>query len=272
MRPVSRPNPQQRVLRAGRSATRSASRRRAAWRCRGTAASDRYGRGRSAPRSARGGSAGRPRTSARYSRSSARRRTRLCRRLNASSLRATTSRPDVSRSRRCTMPGALGRPSRGAPSAQRAGERPAAQTGAGMDDDAGGLVDDEQVLVLPGDGAGRRARLPPPARARLPAARSATSSPPASRWLFGRATPSTSTLAAGDEPLRGRARADGRLLGEEAIQPQPRCGLGYAKRDQERSVDAPCRRRGLRSPASIVPTRSTTPTTMQTSARLNAGQ
>ena len=61
-------------------------------------------------------------------------------------------------------------------------------------------------------------------------------------------------LSSGDEPLRGGAGTDRRLLGEEAIQPQPRGDLGYAKRDQGRSVDAPCRRRGLRSPASIVPT------------------
>ena len=79
-------------------------------------------------------------------------------------------------------------------------------------------------------------------------------------------------VSSGDEPLRRGAGAHGGLLGEEPIQPQPRGRLGYAKRDQERSVDAPCRRRGLRSPASIVPTRRTTPTTMQTSARLKAGQ
>ena len=168
--------------------------------------------------------------------------------------------------------GALGRPASRPTSAQRTGERPVRTTGSGMDDDAGGLVDDEQMLVLPGDARVPRARASASGSGAASGSSKRTSSPPASRWLFGRATPSTSTVSPGDEPLRGRSGAHGRLLGEEPIQPQPRGRLGYAKRDQERSVDAPCRRRGLRSPASIVPTRRTTPTMMQTSAMLKAGQ
>ena len=56
-----------------------------------------------------------------------------------------------------------------------------------------------------------------------------------------------------------------------AVEPQARGRLRYVKRDQERNVEAPWRRRGLRSPASIVPSSNTTPTMMQTSAMLKAG-
>ena len=67
------------------------------------------------------------------------------------SLRATTSRPEVSRSSRCTMPARSGSSPPAARPASAWASVPPRCPRAGMDDDAGGLVDDEQVLVLPGD-------------------------------------------------------------------------------------------------------------------------
>ena len=266
------PNAQQCVLGQQSAPPRSASRRRAAWRCPATAASDRW---RSRPMGASirpRRERGRPRTSARYSRSSARRRTRPCSRLKASSLRATTSSPDVSRSRRWTMPAR----SAGPPVARVPRSAPASVPrvvpGPGMDDDTGRLVDDQQVLVLPGDAQVRRLGLVARLGRGLGAARSES---PRRRPGGGSSAGRLRRRA----PLRRRRAARRprgsprrRLLGEIPVESQARGRLRYAQRDQERSVEAPCRRRGLRSPASIVPSSSTTPTTMQTSARLNAGQ
>ena len=165
----------------------------------------------------------------------------------------------------------LSRPARRPPSAERTGKRPPRMPCPGMDHDSGGLLDDEQMLVLPGDVQARRLGF------RLRLGRSF-------RWLETNLLTAGEAVALlpgnpvyqhypfGDESFRGGAGAHGGLLREEPIQPQPCGGLRYSERDQERSVDAPCRRRGLRSPASIVPTRRTTPTTMQTSAMLKAGQ
>ncbi len=166
---------------------------------------------------------------------------------------------------------AVGRPARCPTSAERPGERPLRMIGTGMDDDTGRLVDDEQVLVLPGDVQARGLGF------RLQLGRSF-------RWLETNLLTPAEPVAlrpsdtvhehfpSGDESLRSGPGANGGLLREEPIQPQPCRGHRYADRDQERSVDAPCRLRGLRSPASIVPMRRTTPTTMQTSAMLKAGQ
>ena len=133
---------------------------------------------------------------------------------------------------------ALGGPARCAPSAQRTGERPLRTTCPGMDDDAGGLVDDEQMLVLPGDREACRLGF------RLRLGRSC-------RWLEAHLLAAGEPVALrpsdsvdehgspGDEPFRRRTRAHGGLLREEPVQPQPRGRLGYAERDQERSVDAP---------------------------------
>ena len=79
--------------------------------------------------------------------------------------RATTSRPDVSRSRRCTMPGARGVLAAGRRPAQRLRERARAVPARRVHDDAGGLVDHEQVLVLVG--RPRRARRRAVGRRRL---------------------------------------------------------------------------------------------------------
>ena len=78
------------------------------------------------------------------------------RRLCASSERATTIRPDVSRSSRWTMPGPARLPA-GDGAGEQVDERSARPARARMDDEAGRLVDDGEVLVLPGD-RGRRAR------------------------------------------------------------------------------------------------------------------
>jgi hypothetical protein len=165
----------------------------------------------------------------------------------------------------------LGRAAGRPPSAEHPGERPPCVTCPWVDHNSGGLLDDEQVLVFPSDvqarGLGFRFRLGSNFRrleANLLTADEAVALRPGD--------PVYEHFPFGDESLRGGTGADGGLLREEPIQPQPCGGLRYAERNQERSVDAPCRRRGLRSPASIVPTRSTTPTMMQASAMLKAGQ
>ena len=89
-----------------------------------------------------------PTTSARYSRVSARRRTSRCSPSYASCERATTSRPDVSRSRRWTIPGRSSSPPCGAGGGKRLRERAARVPGRRVHDDAGRLVHDEEVLVL----------------------------------------------------------------------------------------------------------------------------
>ena len=108
---------------------------------------------------------GRPSTSARYSRviSRAAQRRPAARAWAASSL-ATTSRPRVSRSSRCTIPARSGPPRRPPRPASACDERPAAVPARRMDDDARRLVDDEQVLVLLGDRERRAARRPRRAR------------------------------------------------------------------------------------------------------------
>ena len=96
---------------------------------------------------------GRPTTSARYSRVSSRTRTSSCRRRCASGERATTSRPEVSRSSRCTIPGRSGSSPPSTSYASRpCTSVPCAWPGAGMNDEARRLVDDQQVLVLVRDG------------------------------------------------------------------------------------------------------------------------
>ena len=83
---------------------------------------------------------GRPSTSARYSRSMRRVGERACRRRWASSVRATTSRPEVSRSRRWTMPARSGSAA-GRGGAEQLGERALAVAARGVHDEAGRLVD-----------------------------------------------------------------------------------------------------------------------------------
>jgi hypothetical protein len=140
-----------------------------------------------------------------------------------------------------------------------------------MNDHTGRLVDDEQVLVLPGDLEAGRLGLHGRHRGRIGQLHADLLSGKQPVALRTRQTVDEHN-AVRDQPLGGGARADVGLLREVAVESLP-CGFdGYVERDQERNVDAPWRRRGLRSPASIVPRSSATPTTMHTSARLNAGQ
>ena len=200
------------------------------------------------------------------------RRTRSRRPRYASSLRATTSRPDVSRSRRWTMPGRSG-VSPPATRAERARARACRRRmpGRGMHDDPGRLVHDEQVLVLVRDPE-RRAPRPRARPGPGPAPRARAPRRPSSRWLLGRASPSrsaprssSSRSAAAREPISGSearnrsSRSPGRLLGDDerrGVRGGP-CGLGPA---------------GLVSPRTSATNRIATPITMKESARLKAGQ
>ena len=87
------------------------------------------------------------------------RRIASCSRSCASSERATTSRPEVSRSSRWTIPGRSSSPPAASCVEQPVHERAGRVPGARVDDDARRLVDDEQVLVLPGDVQVHRLRL-----------------------------------------------------------------------------------------------------------------
>ena len=203
---------------------------------------------------------GRPRTSARYVRSTARRRSGACRRSCASSERATTSRPDVSRSSRCTMPGR----SASSPPAAPCSSRPWTSVPSSCP-----ARDGRRGLPACRRRAGVRPRRPggdpwPPA----PAGRStgsgtstSTVSPPWSRWLFGRRTPSTSTRAVREQPLRLGPRADLRRADQEAVEPrarpprQERAGGASVRRGAGGSADVgrpPAERRaGSRRPTTM---------------------
>ena len=134
-------------------------------------------------------------------------------------------------------PGPLGLRRRAAPCASSAvDERPVAVPGAGMDDDARRLVDDEQVLVLVGDARGRRRLRRRAALAArqveldlLAAARAGGSSAGRRRRRAPRRR---------EQPLRRSARADLGEPGEEAVEPQPGGRRRDDERDQDRSVDA----------------------------------
>ena len=137
----------------------------------------------------------------------------------ASSERATTSRPEVSRSSRWTIPGAPRPRRRSGPRARgRASRR---VTGAWMHDDARRLVHDEQVLVLVGDAELDVLGLDLPRRLRWDSTSKllAALEPVALR----RARPSTRTLPLLDEPFGRRARADLGQLGEITVEPRARC-------------------------------------------------
>ena len=145
------------------------------------------------------------------------------------------------------MPGPLVVPAgRGRARAARARACRVAWPGAGVDDDAGRLVDDEQVLVLPRD-AQRRIGSGSSARLAARAASNSSSSPPSSRWLFGRRSPSTSTAPA-RAAARRRARADLGQLGEEAVEPLARGRSGTRER-----TTLPSGRRCARSAAASAP-------------------
>ena len=127
--------------------------------------------------------------------------------------------PDVSRSSRCTIPGRSG----SSPPAIACASRPWTSVPPRVarrrvHDDPCRLVDDEQVLVLPGDAQrnllGLERRLAP-----LGQRRSATSSPPSSRWLFGRGSPSTVTPPSASSRSAAAREPTSSSAGEEAVEP-----------------------------------------------------
>ena len=123
MRPVSSDDPQQRRSRAARARARSGSGPRGGRRCRSTSAPGRGGRGRSGRRSCPCGPRAGPRR-ARGTRGAARaRRSSAFSARWTSSFLATTSRPEVSRSSRCTIPARHGSPAAGPARGQRLGQR-----------------------------------------------------------------------------------------------------------------------------------------------------
>ena len=202
---------------------------------------------------------GRPRTSARYSRSSRWRRTSPRSRLYASSVLATTSRPDVCRSSRCTMPGRSGLTAR--PSCPRSA-----------------------CTSVPPE-------WPAPGCTTRPAGLSTTrrcSSSKAIRRSSGCATSGSATgrleldllplpqpvgllprdpvdahLAGREQPLGRGPRADLVERREEPVEANPRRRRRDADADQERGA--------LLSERSSDPRRTATPTTIDASARLKAG-
>ena len=242
---------------AARSGSRSSHdgevrhRLRGASRCRVTAASARAGPGRSERRCAPTTSAGcherasctraRARGGARAAaacdappRFARRRADRTCRDRAGARCPADYDRPPV-----CSVHD------------ERRGKRPAAVTRPRVDDDAGWLVDDEQMLVLVRDRqiGGRRLVLEP---ARAPGLRTQRVHPRAAGGSSCRGSPSTRHQPALDQTLGDRTRPDAGLGGEVAVEPQAGGGLRDDELDQEPIVEAPWRRRGLRSPDSIV--------------------
>ena len=97
----------------------------------------------------------------------------------------------------------------------------------GMHDEAGRLVDDEQVLVL-AQTIGSASSTGSSA-VRLRAARRRPPPRLSSRWLFGRARAVDGTAPAATQPLGQRARPDLRTLGEDAVEPPP--GVGRQERE-----------------------------------------
>jgi hypothetical protein len=156
-------------------------------------------------------------------------------------------------------------------------ERAARVPGRGVDDDARRLVDNEQVLVLVRDSKRDVLRLDDtrtPVRELelhlLPALEAMALRPP-------RAVDERAALA--DEPLGRRARADFLERREESIEPLPGRLLGdrdpESARRQPRWSSPPVFlgvASGRRSAAKSAASRIATPVTMNTSARLKAGQ
>ncbi len=170
-------------------------RRRAARRCRSTCACARAGRGRSAPRSCPSAPAGGPRRARGTRGSIARAGSEAFSARCTSSLLATTSSPEVSRSRRCTIPARQSSSPPAMRPASACASVPLAVAARGVHDDARRLVDDDQVLVLVGDRERARRRRPDPARP-----------PVAARRAPRRARPRARAGACA-RPRRRRARA-----------------------------------------------------------------
>ena len=165
------------------------------------------GRARSAPRSCRAASAvARGRARGTRARAAWRRTSRAAGRTPPPSGRRRAGRT-CRRSSRWTMPGRSGSSPPVCPQPRApCDERPAGVARAGMDDEARGLVDDQQVLVLVGDPQVERLRDERLRRSRQARARPA--SPPRAGSTSPRAVPSTSTLAGREQPLGRGPRAD----------------------------------------------------------------
>jgi hypothetical protein len=117
-------------------------------------------------------------------------------------------------------PGAPRGPAGDAAALQRLGERAGLVAARRVHDDAGRLVDDEQVLVLPGHGVRRLWRLHRGRRDRLG---DLDQLAPAQRVALRPLLPVDAHTAVVDQPLRGRPRAG--VLGQEDVEPLARsCG------------------------------------------------
>ena len=226
MRPVSR-RTRSSVDAGSASSSGSACAPRAGGRCRSSGACARGGRARAARRSSRCAPAGAPRR-ARGTRARSRRAASAAfSRRWTSSLLATTRRPEVSRSRRCTIPGRHGSPPAAPRAASASAERPAAVRTGGVHDHA------RRACRRP---AGRRPRRRPrprrapwsPRRGGPAPSRTSIVSPPRRRSFLRAGAPSTRDPPGVDPPLRLRARA----------QPAPRGSVealaGRLRRDEQR--------------------------------------
>ena len=141
-------------------------------------------------------------------------------------------------------------------------ERSRSRRPGGVDDEPGGLVDDEQVLVLPDDRNVDRLRLQRSRRRDLGGDLLPTLQPEALR-----PTLAVDEHGSGrDQPLGERSRVELGPLGEDAVEPRARVVA------QERERGAVPTRGLVRSAATNEAKSSPTPTTMKVSARLNAGQ
>jgi hypothetical protein len=141
-------------------------------------------------------------------------------------------------------------------------ERPARVTRTGVHDEAGRLVDHEQVLVLQHDLRLRRRRNDGRGHGFRELDLLAACEPVALR-----ACDTVDERPRLDRPLRRAARAQ--LRREESVEPLARRRLG----DLHRAATSSVRRGffGARSAATRAASRIATPTTMKLSARLNAG-
>ena len=213
------------------------------------------------------------------------------------SSRATTSSPEVSRSRRCTIPGARRVLAAGRATGQRLGERPARGARA-----PGARRRPRACRRRAGARPRRRprtARRRASARRRRPRARRrSTRSPPRSRGAWAARAPSTSTRPAVDQPLRAR-RASPAAPARKASSRSPgvlrrRVAARMARRARGRraararrsviamsatlnagqrgslmkSVTAPSRTRSMRLPSAPP---SSSPVGSQTSGRVEVG-
>ena len=210
---------------------------------------------RAARRSSRAAPAGRPSTSARYSRVISRSAAAPCSAACTASLRATTSRPEVSRSSRCTTPARSGSSPPATRPASACTSVPGRWPARGVDDDAGGLVDDQQVLVLVGDRE-RRVRAP---RARRPAGAGS----------HGHALARRDARGASAARRRRRARARRRSAAA------PRRASRRRRRGRRRAARPPRPARpqlARRGGPSSTYSSAITPNVIAMSATLNAGQ